>query len=68
MADPVVVAPKVGWKTSEFWLTLVAVLIGALAASGAIVETSMVGKIVGVAGSVLAAMGYTYSRSIVKAP
>jgi hypothetical protein len=60
---------KPGWKTSEFWLSLAAIVIGAVMASG--VLDSLAGdhwlvKVVGIVASILGALGYTASRGFVK--
>jgi hypothetical protein len=60
--DPV----KPGYKTTEFWLTLVAVVLSAVASSGLLAEGSTWVKVVGVALAVLATLGYTASRAVVK--
>ncbi len=60
-------AAKPGWKTSEFWLTTVANLVGILLASGAIPDESGFGKSLGLAAIVLVTMGYTASRGKAKA-
>ena len=57
---------KPGIATSEFWLSLVAVILGALAASGLIADGSTAMRVVGLAITVLAALGYTGSRTVVK--
>lgn len=57
---------KPGYKTTEFWLSLAAVVIGAAAASGAFPDESGVGKVIGILGATLAGMGYTVSRGNVK--
>ena len=57
---------KPGWKTTEFWLSLAAVICGALVAGDVISETSTIGKAVGAIISVLGALGYTASRTAVK--
>ena len=60
---------KPGYKTTEFWLTLVVTAMGFLLASGAIEalpEDSIVVKIVGVACGVLASLGYTVTRASIK--
>lgn len=57
---------KQGYKTTEFWLTLVATLVGAAVASGAIPETSPWAQALGLVSSLLAAAGYTAARSFVK--
>ena len=56
---------KPGWKTSEFWLSVAAVLVGALLASGAITSVPMM-QALGIAASVLGALGYTAARGFVK--
>ena len=53
---------KPGYKSTEYWLSLVAVLVGALLASGAITDESTL-KVLGVATSLLTAMGYTVNRT-----
>ena len=62
---PEIPADKPGWKTTEFWLSLAAVAFGLLQSSGAIGEGTL-GKIVGAAVALLAAMGYSVGRSTVK--
>ena len=57
---------KPGFKTTEFWFSTAAAVIGILFASGAIAEGSSIDKIVGMAATVLAGLGYTVSRSITK--
>ena len=59
---------KSGWKTTEFWLTLVSVLCGALLAAGVFPLESSWGKVVGVLAAVLASLGYGVARARVKAP
>jgi len=68
MPDEVIVTPvvKVGYKTSEFWLSLAAMILGALLASGIIPSDGPWEKIIGLIGSVLGALGYTVSRTLVK--
>jgi hypothetical protein len=59
---------KPGYKTTEFWLSLVALLVGALMASG-ILEASNSdwdNKIVGLVAMVLTSLGYTVGRSMTK--
>ena len=57
---------KAGYKTTEFWLTVVASIVGLLFASGAIAEGSDLDKIMGMGATVLAGMGYSVSRGISK--
>ena len=56
---------KPGFKTSEFWLATAATIIGLLMASGVFVE-GPVAQGLGVASSVLASMGYSYTRGQAK--
>ena len=53
---------KPGWKTSEFWLSLAAALLGAFVASGVLPAEHAVMKIAGMALTALASMGYAASR------
>jgi hypothetical protein len=57
---------KPGWKTSEFWLSSVAVAIGAALALGLVPSDSVYEKIAGVAMAILASWGYTSARSTAK--
>lgn len=57
---------KPGWKTTEFWMSLAAMIIGALLASGAFADGSMVAKILGGAMAAMSGLGYTASRAKVK--
>lgn len=57
---------KSGYKTTEFWLSLAAMAVGVAFASDFFPIESGGDKILGLAATVLAALGYTVSRSIVK--
>lgn len=57
---------KPGYKTTEFWLSVAACVVGALAASGIFPDESTGMKIVGLATTTLAALGYTTARFILK--
>lgn len=57
---------KPGYKTTEFWLSAVAVLVGLATASGAFPDAGTVGKVVGLVTSTLAALGYTGARLSLK--
>ena len=57
---------KPGFKTTEFWFSTAAAVIGILFASGAIAEGSSIDKIIGMAATVLAGMGYSISRGLSK--
>ncbi len=58
--------PKPGYKTTEFWLTTAAMIVGALMASGLIHTGSQADQIIGMAAMVLSKLGYTVSRAMVK--
>ena len=58
---------KPGFKTSEFWLSAAASVVGLVMASGVIESGSQWDKIVGLAVAALASMGYSASRARVKA-
>jgi len=57
---------KAGYKTSEFWLSLAAVIIGAVSSSGLLPAMSKESQIAGIITAVLASLGYTASRTIAK--
>jgi len=59
-------APKPGYKTTEFWLSTAALLLGILTESGAIGPEGLAGQILGGAMTVLAALGYTTCRTVAK--
>ena len=60
-------ADKSGWKTTEFWLNLVAVVVAYLIASGvAGGDDTLFTRILLTIATVLAALGYTASRTLVK--
>ena len=55
-----------GWQTSEFWLTLVAVILTAILSSGAIDDVPTVAKVIAAIVAALAALGYTGGRAVLK--
>jgi hypothetical protein len=57
---------KPGYKTTEFYLSLLATLVGFLIASGAVSDAGAVGKIIAFAASILTALGYTVARTFAK--
>lgn len=57
---------KPGYRTSEFWLSSLAMLLGVVLASGAMPEGGIASQIAGGVLSVLASLGYTASRTQVK--
>ena len=56
---------KSGWRTSEFWLSLLALIVGAVASSG-LLPGGAPTQIAGIVSSVLGALGYSTNRSLVK--
>ncbi len=58
-------ADKPGFKTSEFWLKLAAMVLTAIYASGALTGNTAL-AVAGIAATILGALGYTVSRTIVK--
>lgn len=58
--------PKPGYKTTEFYFVLAALVVGMLIASGAVAEASTWGKAIAFVASALTAMGYTFVRGSVK--
>lgn len=57
---------KPGYKTSEFWLTLAAVVVGLLLASGVLTDSPTALKIAAFVASALASLGYQFNRSKTK--
>jgi len=57
---------KPGYKTTEFWLSFAAIVVGAAFASGVFPAESSGEKLLGLAATVLTALGYTVSRTMVK--
>jgi hypothetical protein len=57
---------KPGYKTTEFWLSVAAIVISAFLASGVVAEGSAVAQALGLALGALSAAGYSVGRSIVK--
>ena len=54
-----------GYKTTEFWLSLVAILTGAVLSSGAI-ENNTILQGLGLVATALSALGYAGARAITK--
>jgi hypothetical protein len=59
--------PKPGYKTTEFWLKLTALVLTALYASGVIPTSGSAATVAAIAATMLGALGYTVARSWVKA-
>ena len=58
---------KPGYKTSEFWLSLAAVLVSAFLAAGVLPVDHWAVKAAGLIAAALAAAGYGSSRAQLKA-
>jgi hypothetical protein len=58
--------PKAGIKSTEFWLSLSAVIVGAFMASGIFPADHIAVKVAGIVATVLASLGYTWSRTQAK--
>lgn len=57
---------KPGYKTTEFWLGLAAMVLTALYASGVIPTGGMAATIAAMAATILGALGYTVVRGATK--
>jgi hypothetical protein len=55
-----------GVRTSEFWLSAAAMLVGLLMSSGLFGPDSLATQALGIAAMILGALGYTVSRTLVK--
>lgn len=55
-----------GFKTTEFWLSLAATILGALMSSGLLADGTTAMRIAGVVAIVLGTLGYTVSRGLAK--
>lgn len=62
--DPTPVKP--GWQTTEWYLSLAAMLLTALYASGVIPTGGLPATIAAIAATVLTALGYKVSRTLIK--
>lgn len=58
---------KPGYLTTEFWLSALAMILGALFASGAVSDGSQLDKILGITATILGQLGYAVPRGIAKA-
>ncbi|MEM6394580.1 MAG: hypothetical protein AAF797_17575 [Planctomycetota bacterium] len=59
--------PKPGFKTTEFWLSIVVVFVSLLGGSGAIGPDSELFQAISTIAAAFATAGYGYSRAKVKA-
>ena len=60
------VEKKAGYKSTEFWMSMAAVAVGAIASSGMVENNEFGAKIVGLITATLVALGYTGSRLTLK--
>jgi len=67
---PAVAAPAVraGWRTTEFWMALAVVILGAFASSGILPTEHIIVKVAGLVIAVLGSLGYGISRGMSKKP
>ena len=60
--------PKSGWRTTEFWLNLAAVIVAYLLTTDMVDDPdTMIARVLTTIAMILAAFGYTVARSVVKA-
>jgi hypothetical protein len=59
--------PKPGYNTTEFYLSLIVVVLGAVTTAGLFPETHWVVRVAGMVLAALASIGYTAARAKVKA-
>ena len=57
---------KAGWKTTEFWLSLLAVVVAYIGTADLWEDGTVGAKAIAVVATVLAALGYSASRAVVK--
>lgn len=57
---------KAGYKTTEFWLTLLAMILGTLMSVGVFPEGGLAIQVIGGAMAILSKLGYTASRASAK--
>lgn len=67
MTDPATqtAAPSPGWKTSEFWIKILAMILSALLSSG-VIPGSITAHIVAIISVMAGALGYTVMRTNLK--
>lgn len=60
-------ALKPGWQSTEAWLSLLVIVLGAIPSTGLTDNAPLLAKIVGMVLAALAAINYTYQRTVLKA-
>ena len=58
---------KPGWKTSEFWISIIATIAGLVLMSGVAEDGGIVSTICGAVLTLAAQLGYTGARTLAKA-
>ncbi len=66
-ARTMAITPTPGWKTSEFWLRLAALILTAMYASNVIPTSGQAAQLAAMGATLLGELGYTVGRSLVKA-
>lgn len=66
IATPPPAPVKPGYLTTEFWLKVVALVLTALYASGAIPTSGTAATVAAIAATILGALGYTVARTFLK--
>lgn len=68
MSDTAIEKPvRSGYRTTEFWLSTAAMVMGQLYAAGVIGEGSTTAKVAALIATLLTALGYTVARTKAKA-
>jgi len=57
---------KPGYKTTEFWLTVLAAVLGLLGANHLLSDSGVVGQVIAFVTMTLSTLGYTMVRGLVK--
>jgi hypothetical protein len=55
-----------GWRTSEFWLSMIAIITSALILAEVFPSDGIIGKLLLVASIILSSLGYTVARAYTK--
>ncbi len=63
---PTPVSSVPGWKTSEAWISLLVIVLGALPSSGLTNNSPTFAKVIGLIVAALSSINYTYQRSALK--
>ncbi len=65
--EPIIRESKAaGWKTTEFWLTLITVILTAILSSGVVDDIPTVSKVLAAVVAGLTALGYVGGRALLK--